>query len=104
MTAERVLVNMDTRAHPELINARFAYVPYLAPRRMPTSTRTVPRISFSIAYSAAMRSIASVVIGEDARRGSRDTCRLGAPKMQPADLPGVVQATESALQSEAAST
>jgi conjugative relaxase-like TrwC/TraI family protein len=26
VTAERVLVNMDTRAHPELINTRFAYV------------------------------------------------------------------------------
>jgi hypothetical protein len=26
ITAERVLVNMDTRAHPELINTRFAYV------------------------------------------------------------------------------
>jgi hypothetical protein len=25
-TAERVLVNMDTKAHPELINTRFAYV------------------------------------------------------------------------------
>ena len=26
LTADRVLVNMDTRAHPELINTRFAYV------------------------------------------------------------------------------
>jgi len=26
LTAERVLVNMDTKAHPELINTRFAYV------------------------------------------------------------------------------
>ena len=26
ITADRVLVNMDTRAHPELINTRFAYV------------------------------------------------------------------------------
>ena len=26
ITAERVLVNMDTKAHPELINTRFAYV------------------------------------------------------------------------------
>lgn len=26
VTAERVLVNMDTKAHPELINTRFAYV------------------------------------------------------------------------------
>ena len=26
VTAERVLVNMDTRSHPELINTRFAYV------------------------------------------------------------------------------
>ena len=26
VTADRVLVNMDTRAHPELINTRFAYV------------------------------------------------------------------------------
>ena len=26
VTAERVIVNMDTRAHPELINTRFAYV------------------------------------------------------------------------------
>ena len=26
ITAERVLVNLDTRAHPELINTRFAYV------------------------------------------------------------------------------
>ncbi len=26
LTAERVLVNMDTEAHPELINSRFAYV------------------------------------------------------------------------------
>jgi len=26
LTADRVLVNIDTRAHPELINARFAYV------------------------------------------------------------------------------
>jgi ATP-dependent exoDNAse (exonuclease V) alpha subunit len=26
VTAQRVLVNMDTRAHPELINTRFAYV------------------------------------------------------------------------------
>jgi ATP-dependent exoDNAse (exonuclease V) alpha subunit len=26
LTAQRVLVNMDTEAHPELINSRFAYV------------------------------------------------------------------------------
>jgi ATP-dependent exoDNAse (exonuclease V) alpha subunit len=26
LTAERVLVNMDTNVHPELINSRFAYV------------------------------------------------------------------------------
>ena len=26
LTAERVLVNIDTRVHPELINPRFAYV------------------------------------------------------------------------------
>ena len=26
LTAERVLVNMDTDVHPELINSRFAYV------------------------------------------------------------------------------
>ena len=26
LTAERVLVNMDTEVHPELINSRFAYV------------------------------------------------------------------------------
>jgi ATP-dependent exoDNAse (exonuclease V) alpha subunit len=26
ITAERVLVNMDTEVHPELINRRFAYV------------------------------------------------------------------------------
>ncbi len=26
LTAERVLVNMDTQVHPELINGRFAYV------------------------------------------------------------------------------
>ncbi len=26
LTSERVLVNMDTEVHPELINARFAYV------------------------------------------------------------------------------
>lgn len=26
LTAERALVNMDTRAHPEFINTRFAYV------------------------------------------------------------------------------
>ena len=26
LTAERVLVNMDTVVHPELINSRFAYV------------------------------------------------------------------------------
>jgi len=27
LTTDRVLVNMDTTAHPELINTRFAYVP-----------------------------------------------------------------------------
>ena len=26
LTSERVLVNMDTEVHPELINSRFAYV------------------------------------------------------------------------------
>ncbi len=26
LTSERVLVNMDTKVHPELINGRFAYV------------------------------------------------------------------------------
>jgi ATP-dependent exoDNAse (exonuclease V) alpha subunit len=26
LTAERVLINVDTSVHPELINARFAYV------------------------------------------------------------------------------
>ena len=26
LTADRVLVNMDTNVHPELINTRFAYV------------------------------------------------------------------------------
>jgi len=26
LTADRVLVNMDTKVHPELINTRFAYV------------------------------------------------------------------------------
>src|SRR6185437_13631774 len=26
LTAERVLVNMDTNAHPELVSSRFAYV------------------------------------------------------------------------------
>lgn len=26
ITAERVLINMDTKAHPELINTRFAHV------------------------------------------------------------------------------
>ena len=41
LTADRVLVNMDTKVHPELINTRFAYVSvYRASEDVPVSGRS----------------------------------------------------------------
>ncbi len=40
LLAERVLVNIDTEAHPQLINTRFAYVSYRELRTKPIFART----------------------------------------------------------------
>ena len=45
LTSERVLVNMDTDVHPELINSRFAYVSVSRASTMRRSIPTMPRHS-----------------------------------------------------------
>lgn len=59
LTSERVLVNMDTEVHPELINSRFAYVSasrasYDAQIFTNDAASLVGRVSHDVSKSSAL--------------------------------------------------
>jgi len=72
LTSERVLVNMDTQVHPELINSRFAYV-------------SVSRASFEAQIYTSNATTLAESLGRDVSKASAlDVGNVLTPPLTPA--------------------
>ena len=64
LTAERVLVNIDTQVHPELINSRFAYVSVSrAAQDAQIFTNDASSLTASLGHAVAKTSAIEIVSG-----------------------------------------